>query len=95
MKYNINASGKGKLSADQKRSALWSKCAAKFGKVAKCAAGAKSLRTIADRPCRSCSKAQNIQLNTTCDKNKNVSSYEEAKKIIIAIFCELCVNNLL
>ena len=48
MKYNINASGKGKrgkLSADQKRSALWSKCAAKFGKVAKCAAGAKSLRT--------------------------------------------------
>ena len=45
MKYNINASGKGKLSADQKRSALWPKCAAMFGKVAKCAAGAKSLRT--------------------------------------------------
>ena len=50
MKYKINASGKGKrekLSADQKRSALWSKCAAKCGKVAKCAAGAKSLRTTA------------------------------------------------
>ena len=44
------ASGKGKrgkLSADQKRSALWSKCAAKIGKVAKCAAGVKSLRTTA------------------------------------------------
>ena len=25
--------------------ALWSKCAAKFGKVAKCAMGVKSLRT--------------------------------------------------
>ena len=50
MKYNINASGKGKrgkLSTDQKRSVLWSKCAAKFGKVAKCAVGAKSLRTTA------------------------------------------------
>ena len=32
-------------SADQKRSALRSKCAAKFGKVEECAAGAKSLRT--------------------------------------------------
>ena len=30
----------------EKRSALWSKCAAKFGKVAKYAVGAKSLRTI-------------------------------------------------
>ena len=29
----------------QKRSALWSKCAAKFGEVTKCATGAKSLRT--------------------------------------------------
>ena len=27
--------------------ALWSKCAAKFGKVAKCAMGVKSLRTTA------------------------------------------------
>ena len=34
-----------KLSAHQKRSALWSKCAAKIGKVAKCAVGVKSLRT--------------------------------------------------
>ena len=37
---------KEKLSEDQKRSALLSKCAAKFGKVAKCAASAKSIRTI-------------------------------------------------
>ena len=47
---HYNASGKGKrekLSADQKRSALWCKCAAKFGKVAKCAAAAKSLKTTA------------------------------------------------
>ena len=44
--YNTSGKGKsGKLNADQKRSALWSKCAAKFGKAAKCAAGAKSLRT--------------------------------------------------
>ena len=45
-----NASGKGKrekLCADQERFALWSTCAAKFGKVAKCVAGAKSLRTTA------------------------------------------------
>ena len=34
-----------KLIEEQTRSALWSKCAAKFGKVGKCAAGAKSLRT--------------------------------------------------
>ena len=46
IQYNASGKGKrGKLSADQKRSALWSKCAAKFGKVAKCAAGAKSFRT--------------------------------------------------
>ena len=31
----------------KKRCALWSKCVAKFGKVPKCAAGAKSLKTIA------------------------------------------------
>ena len=37
----------GKLNAEQKRFALWYKCTAKFGKVAKCAAGAKSLRTTA------------------------------------------------
>ena len=43
-----NALGKGKrgkLSADQKRPALWFKCAEKFGKVTKRAAGASSLRT--------------------------------------------------
>ena len=46
MHYNASGKGKcGKLSAEQKRSALWYKCAAKFEKVAKCAATAKSLRT--------------------------------------------------
>ena len=36
----------------KKRSALWSECAAKFGKVAKCAASAKSLRTTVLNDCR-------------------------------------------
>ena len=50
MHYNESGKGKrGKLSAEQKRSALWYKCTSKFGKVAKCAAGAKSLRTTALR----------------------------------------------
>ena len=39
VKENVENSGR------PKRSSLWSKCAAEFGKVAKCAAGAKSLRT--------------------------------------------------
>ena len=43
--YNASGKGKrGKLSADQKRSALWSRYAAKFGKLAKCAVGAKCLK---------------------------------------------------
>ena len=43
-----NESGKGKrckLSEDQTKSAHWSKGAAKFGKVPKCAVRPKSLRT--------------------------------------------------
>ena len=77
MKYNINASGKGKLSADQKRSALWSKCAAKFGKVAKCAAGAKSLRTTA------------LGDITTCFFWKYSRKFSKKKRLLppLAIFC--------
>ena len=54
MHYNTSGKGKsGKLSAEQKRSALWYKCTVKFGKVAKCAAGAKSLSEVLTAFCLS------------------------------------------
>ena len=89
MKYNINASGKGKLSADQKRSTLWSKCAAKFGKVAKCAAGAKSLRTTGLWP------VYIVQLHIdhllSCTKIVNCVFHGEKTRIICTIHIPLTI----